>query len=494
MSAHASSGHIPRRPFHSRSRACPIVSSIRSVRRRCSNRSHGSSSALGRARILIASIDHVGRSMAGPGIRAYRFAKELARDNDVTLAVPFATDLAVAADGIELVQIRPDDDTGLTALVNGFDIVVAQQLPVLTMHHLAKTRIRTVYDLYAPVTVEQLALDSHRDRSHRNDLWFRRNSLVQEVVLRTGDAFICASERQRDLWLGALAALGRIDQDRYAGDPALRNLIDVVPFGIEPEPPVPGAPAVKGVIPGIGENDRLLLWSGGIWDWFDPLTVIRAVHELAQRRDDVRLYFLGLKHPNPEIGEMTMAARAVRLSEELGLRDRIVFFNFGWVPYEERGRYLLEADVAVSAHFDDLETRFAFRTRMLDCFWAGLPVVTTTGDVLGDLVDRRGLGRVVPPRDVAAWATALETLLDSSDAQERTRRAIAEVRDEYLWPRVVEPLRRLVREPGAPIPRRRTVAPGAGWVQWRLRHAVVDRGVRGAAVRALQIARRRLPR
>ena len=74
---------------------------------------------------------------------------------------------------------------------------------------------------------------------------------------------------------------------------------------------------------------------------------------------------------------MAMAAEAVALAEELGLRDRVVFFNFGWVPYAERGRYLLEADVAVSAHFDDIETRFAFRTRFLDCLWAGLPVVTT---------------------------------------------------------------------------------------------------------------------
>ncbi len=386
--------------------------------------------------------------MAGPGIRAYRFAKELARDNDVTLTVPFATDLDVAADGIDLVQMRADDDTGLTRLVDGFDTVVAQQLPVLTMHHLAKTTTRTVFDLYAPVTVEQLALDSRRDRSRRGELWFRRNSLVQEIVLRTGDAFICASERQRDLWLGALAALGRIEQDRYAEDPALRNLIDVVPFGIEPEPPVPGAPAVKGVVPGIGEDDRLLLWSGGIWDWFDPLTVIHAVHELSQRRNDVRLYFLGLKHPNPEIGEMTMAARAVRLAEELGLRDRVVFFNFGWVPYAERGRYLLEADLGVSAHFDDLETRFAFRTRMLDCFWAGLPVVTTRGDSLSELVAERDLGRVVDFEDVDGWVSAIEALLDDDDARTTASRNAAATREELAWPRVVATLARLVAVPG----------------------------------------------
>ena len=136
-------------------------------------------------------------------------------------------------------------------------------------------------------------------------------------------------------------------------------------------------------MPGIGADDKILLWPGGIWNWFDPLTVIRAVHELSRRRDDVRLYFLGVKHPNPEVPDMAMAAEAVALADELGLRDRVVFFNFGWVPYAERGRYLLDADVAVSAHFDDIETRFAFRTRLLDCLWAGLPVVTTRGDTLG---------------------------------------------------------------------------------------------------------------
>ena len=237
----------------------------------------------------------------------------------------------------------------------------------------------------------------------------------------------------------------------------------------------------------------MLLWPGGIWNWFDPLTVIDAVADLARRRDDVRLFFLGQRHPNPHVPEMRMATLATARAEELGLRDRVVFFHEGWIPYEQRGAYLLEADVGVSAHFDDLESRFAFRTRLLDCFWAGLPVVTTTGDVLGDLVERRGLGRAVQPRDISAWVHALETLLDDEAAREEARHALADVREEFFWPRVVEPLRRLVQQPGAPIPRRRTLGPGASWIEWRLRHAVADRGVRGAVVRAAQIAKRRLP-
>jgi glycosyltransferase involved in cell wall biosynthesis len=441
-------------------------------------------------RIVVVSNDHVGSSMAGPGIRYLNFARELRGDGDVTLVVPFQTDLE--PDGYEVIVADVWDPALMTPLTDGADAVVAQRLPVPTMRRLARTRTRRIYDLYAPLHIENLALDALQGTDRQPAEAAELNRLADTVVLRTGDAFICASETQRDLWLGALMQSGRIDHERFTADPSLRGLIDVVPFGISAEPPAASDPVLKGVVPGIREDDRVLLWPGGIWNWFDPLTVIDAVAELSRRRDDIRLFFLGLRHPNPHVPEMRMAALATERAEELGLRDSVVFFHEGWIPYEQRAAYLLEADVGVSAHFDDLESRFAFRTRLLDCFWAGLPVVTTTGDVLGDLVERRGLGRSVPPRDVPAWVDALEALLGDEAAREQARRALADVREEFLWPRVVEPLRRLVQQPGAAIARRRTLGPGASWIEWRLRHAVADRGVRGAAVRAAQIAKRRL--
>ena len=59
----------------------------------------------------------------------------------------------------------------------------------------------------------------------------------------------------------------------------------------------------------------------------------------------------------------------------------------------KRADWLLEADCAISTHEDHLETRFAFRTRLLDCFWSALPVVCTGGDELADLVEREGWAR-----------------------------------------------------------------------------------------------------
>src|SRR6185436_11771147 len=118
--------------------------------------------------------------------------------------------------------------------------------------------------------------------------------------------------------------------------------------------------------------------------WLDPLIVIEAVARLSATVPNVRLVFLGLGHPSPAVDAMSMADRAVSLARTLGVEGRHVFFSREWVPYERRLDYFREADLGVSAHLDTTEARFAFRTRLLDHFAAGTPVVTTSGDVLAE--------------------------------------------------------------------------------------------------------------
>ena len=333
-----------------------------------------------------------------------------------------------------------------------------------------------------PPTIEQLALYARQPDDVSR--WYRRlNEQTERVTLECGDAFICASERQRDLWLGALIALGRVGAERYQEDHSLRSLVDVVPFGLEPSPPRHDRDVLRGVVDGIELDDLLLIWGGGIWNWFDPLTVIRGVAQLAD--PGVKLYFLGTRHPNPGMPEMEMTRQAIALAEELGLRGRSVFFNLGWVPYDERASYLLEADIGVSAHFDELETRFAFRTRLLDCFWADLPTITTTGDTLADLVRERSVGRVVEVGDVDGWAQSIAELALPKE-RERARSGLGELRAELTWPRVVEPLRMLLRGDGAHAARPVTTAlRQASYLNVRARLALETRGMTGLVRRAL---------
>ena len=278
----------------------------------------------------------------------------------------------------------------------------------------------------------------------------RHELRVLETALAAGDAFICASERQRDLWLGWLGALGRLGATEHAHDSAFRGLIDVVPFGID-DVPVEHGRVLRGVMPGVEPESRVLVWAGGLWNWLDPLTIIRAVASLGRKRDDVRLVFLGTQRPNPAIKRMSMTDRALQLADELGVRDTLVFFNDGWVPYTERGAWLAEADIGVSAHFDDIETRFAFRTRLLDYLWAGLPIVTTEGDVLSDLVSERRLGRTVGVGDVDGWRQALGDLLENEAEMTEIRGRVAEEREQFHWSRVTAPLVALAGTPGGRV-------------------------------------------
>jgi glycosyltransferase involved in cell wall biosynthesis len=314
-----------------------------------------------------------------------------------------------------------------------------------------------VFDLYAPALVEAAAKLADESAAGRSEsIRYAEVVATTRVVLMLGDAFICASERQRDHWLGALAALGRISPDVYGGDPDLRSLVAVVPFGLDPAPTVrPSRARAKGVLPGIVPSDRLLLWGGGIWNWFDPLTVIRAVGRLSAVRSDVKLLFLGLTHPSSAVGTMRMADRAVGLATELGLEGRSVFFNRAWVPYDERLEWFAEADIGVSAHADSFEARLAFRTRLLDHIATGTPLVVTRGDVLGDLVELRGLGRALAPGDVEGWARTLSELLDDDRALAAARDAVVAAQDELSWARSAQPLAELIHEVAAsPKPRR----------------------------------------
>ena len=131
--------------------------------------------------------------------------------------------------------------------------------------------------------------------------------------------------------------------------------------------------------PASAPDDQVLLWGGGIWRWLDALTPIRAVERLRAERPRGAPGLPGhgpaRRSTRRRAHERRRGDRASRASA--AWRGSCVHFNPGWVPYEEREGYLLEADLGVCAHHDHLEARFSFRTRVLDHFWAGLPSVVS---------------------------------------------------------------------------------------------------------------------
>lgn len=389
-------------------------------------------------RVLIITHDVVDEAMAGPAIRCWEFARVLGREARVTLATPHASSLSPEA--FELVQY---DGERLVALARESDVIVLSGATLWHFPFLRSMDAPLVVDIYDPFLLESLPMLSRQSVVERR----RRHAETLDALtdlLVWGDYFVCSSEKQRDYWLGWLNALGRVNPRTYDDDPTLRRLVEIVPFGIPDTPPEHTRPVVKGVRPGVSPTDHVILWGGGVYNWFDPLTLIRAMERVSARRDDVKLVFLGIRHPNPEVGGGEMAQQTVALSRELGLCERYVFFN-DWTPYNERQNYLLEADVGISLHFAHLETRFSFRTRLLDYIWAGLPIIVTQGDVLSSLVEERQLGWTV---DYESVDDVTKVILESAEAsRDDFRDRFAAVASQLRWEVVMEPLIAFCREP-----------------------------------------------
>jgi glycosyltransferase involved in cell wall biosynthesis len=380
--------------------------------------------------------------MAGPAMRAWHIAQGLAAEHEVRL-VTTSPYCEVEPEGFTATAAGPDQ---LAEAESWSDVMVLQGY--VAFHHpvLAASQKVVVWDVYSPLHLETLALTKGASGPAR-DWHVRTSRQVMNDQLQRADFLMCASERQRDLYIGQLCALGRANALTFDPDPTLRHLIDVVPFGLPNQDPQHRQAALRGVVPGIGPDDDVLVWAGGVYDWFDPLTLIRGVAELAKRRPSVRLYFMGMQHPNPDVPPMQMAIDARALAEELGVRDKHVYFNDGWVDYSARQNFLLEASLGVTTHFDSAETRFSFRTRALDYLWAALPMVTTEGDSFAELVDKEGLGLCVPPEDPEALEHALARLLSDRAMAEGCRERVAAVRERFRWSVVLEPLAQFCRQP-----------------------------------------------
>lgn len=383
-------------------------------------------------KVLLVCPDVITERMAGPAIRYWEFAKSLAAaGHRVTLAMPNLAPPALQAPaGVEFAQHRDDTVAGLCA---EHDILIVQGVIIELYAAVRHTDKILVADLYDPVPLE--TLEQHGDMPWPEALEYQAEQVgIINLQLKYADYFLCAGERQKDLWLGALLSLGRINPYTYR---EIAARVVSVPFGLPDTPPRRSGPGLREQLDGF-----ILLWGGGIWEWFDPLIVIRAVYRLRNEQPDLKLVFLGTRHPNPGIPPMPMQQRAEALARELGMFGKQVIFMPGWVPYEELQSYFLDSDVGVSAHFDTLETRYAFRTRILHYLWAGKPVLTSAGDILAQAVHKHEAGFTPAPGDEEEWVEALRNL-----RQEAVYRACCDgarkLAEYYTWSLVTQPLHNL---------------------------------------------------
>ena len=445
-----------------------------------------------RPKLLIVSHDVIDEKIAGPGMRYLELGRALSSAVDVTIAVP--NEPGINVPGIKFNVYFENQPGKLQKLADVSDILLVSSYLINRFPFLGKSQARLVVDLYDPFVLENLHYYLDEPLKSQESLNQQSVAFTNQLA-RIGDFFICGNERQRDFWLGVLTANGRVNPRNYQADSQLRSLIDVVGIGY-PDRPIEMVNLLRGIHPSVPVDSQIILWGGGIWNWLDPLTVIKAWPTVVTKFPNARLVFLGTRHPNPDIPVHRMADLAQSYAEEIGEKDRSILF-IEWLSYQDREALLSEADIGVSLHPIHIETRYSIRTRILDYIWARLPILCTEGDITSEWVGEFGLGYVVPPNDVRSVEQALLSMLERS--KESWSQQFEMFGEAFNWQHVADPLRQYCLNGSYAADRLdRTKSrgndfkPGGGWrLKWaRARFILRSEGARGLAHRTWRYLQR----
>jgi glycosyltransferase involved in cell wall biosynthesis len=166
-------------------------------------------------------------------------------------------------------------------------------------------------------------------------------------------------------------------------------------------------------------GERLLLYVGRLQPWKGVETAVAALPDLPGATLLVA-------------GEGEDRARLEAQAARLGVAQRVVFL--GTVPRSDLPRLYSSVDLLLATSYAS-ET---FGISLVEAQACGLPVVASTFGGFPEVVDEGRTGLLVPPRDPAALAAAVQALLDDPARRAAMAAAAPAWAAQYSWPAVTE--------------------------------------------------------
>lgn len=261
------------------------------------------------AHLLVVCTEDIDEPSGARAVRAVEIARHLTGDTAVTLAVPNRPRSEVR--GVTVAVFEDGED--LRRLARAADVVVFQGHTTAELPHLIGTSAVLVADLADPGSAESV---EPRAGAPDADLVRRNDSGVPDQVLDECDFFICATEQERDHWLGLLTARQRVPQARSTTGRASRDLIDVVAFGPSDQESAPGSRGSAAVAP----LHRVLVEP---WRWERP----RAHLPAGGSTEELRALYEDAAHRRGQVvsgPRATVAADRAAMQRSIETTERIL--------------------------------------------------------------------------------------------------------------------------------------------------------------------------
>ena len=188
--------------------------------------------------------------------------------------------------------------------------------------------------------------------------------------------------------------------------PEASGKVSIVHEGIEPAPYAAreAGQALRREL-GIQPAERLVGTVGRLTPWKGQDDFLRAAAIVAARRPGVRFLVVGdcVSSPAEAAADAAFRGRLHALTTELGLADRVTFTGFR----EDVPAVMNALDLFVLPSHEE-----PFGIVLLEAMAASRPIVATAAGGVPEIVADGAEALLVPPRDPAAMAAAMERLLD----------------------------------------------------------------------------------
>ena len=365
----------------------------------------------------------------GGGLRAWGLAVGLAQNGiKVTLAQPegFKIENPDPKENIKIIHWSFSNVKELCEKHDSFYLLYSRGDLTSFIANNVKAEIPVVVDCYVPIYIEALAREISPNLEALKKNFEEVNNWNQ--AFQRGDYFLCANQTQFHFYQGVLSAFGRINPLTFSED-----ILETVPYGIHQDSPTDQnqPPLLRGKK--IKEDDFLILWFGGLYPWFNITPLLESVEKIARDHSDVKLAIVGGKNPfvtQKKFQDQYEAAK--KFAKKNDLLDRNIFFR-DWVPYEERYRWYREADVVVNLHNITKESSYAWRTRVIDFIGGEIPIITSPGDEISDLLREKQAGIVLEKNDGKEVSAALKKVYEDRELLKQIKQNLQKIKPDLYW-------------------------------------------------------------
>jgi glycosyltransferase involved in cell wall biosynthesis len=277
-------------------------------------------------------------------------------------------------------------------------------------------------------------------------------------VLQKGDVFSVCSTPQKHALVGELGMAGRLNQHTF-----LYPFAHVVLPGSSPKDNHAGERGEWSRLKflGVPEDGFVVLWCGGYNTWTDVETLFAGLEWVMAQEPGVHYVSVGAStYDAPD----NVYDRLLRMIEASSCHDR--FHMLGWRPWSEVSAYYRESDVGLNIDAPHYETLYGTRTRLVEMIAAGLPVISSLGCELSELLGNRGAGLTFTPGSWQELGKQILTLArDRGLCSEMSETALNYASNELSFPTTTTPVRDWVRDP-KPAPDKASASLGERLQHW----------------------------